>query len=265
MLTIANIRQFLEDFAPPSLAAEWDNVGLLVGDAAQPVKRAMTCLTVTPESVAEAVERQAELIVAHHPLPFKPLRRLTTETTPGRLLLALIRAGIAVYSPHTAFDSAADGINQQLAIGLELADIVPLLPQAMEAASPALGAGRCGRFAMPQKLGDLAARLKQFLHISGMHVVGDLNAGISIAGVGCGSGGSFLEPAIRAGCQLLVTGEATFHTCLEAQANGVALLLPGHFASERFAVERLAEILAEQFPDITVWPCQRETDPLRWI
>ena len=96
-----------------TLAEEWDNVGLLVGDPDQQVKRVMTCLTITPASAEEALERQAEMIITHHPLPFRPLKRLTTAQTASRLLLQLIEGKIAVHSPHTAFDSAAAGINQQ--------------------------------------------------------------------------------------------------------------------------------------------------------
>ena len=62
----------------------------------------------------------------------------------------------------------------------------------------------------------------------------------------------------------MVLGEARFHTCLEAEAAGIGLLLPGHFASERFAVECLAEVLGRQFPDVEVWASRRESDPLRW-
>ena len=61
----------------------------------------------------------------------------------------------------------------------------------------------------------------------------------------------------------MVVGEARFHTCLEAEARGIALLLPGHFASERFALECLADVLSEQFPQLKIWPSRRETDPLR--
>jgi putative NIF3 family GTP cyclohydrolase 1 type 2 len=64
---------------------------------------------------------------------------------------------------------------------------------------------------------------------------------------------------------LLVTGETSFHTCLEAQASGVALLLPGHYASERFAVEQLAQVLADAFADLKVWASRREQDPLQWL
>ncbi len=97
----------------------------------------MTCLTITPESAREAVAARADLIVSHHPLPFHPLKRLTDESGEGRLLLELIGAKIAVFSPHTAFDSAQQGINQRLAAGLQLLDIGPLVP----GAEPAQGAG----------------------------------------------------------------------------------------------------------------------------
>ena len=63
----------------------------------------------------------------------------------------------------------------------------------------------------------------------------------------------------------MIIGEARFHTCLEAEATQIALLLPGHFASERFAVECLAEILSNQFPQLKIWPSRRERDPLQWM
>src|SRR5439155_9172729 len=130
MTTVAELCKFLDEFAPPELAAEWDNVGLLVGDWAASVERVMTCLTITPATTAEAIRERAGLIVTHHPLPFRPLKRLTTHDPSGRMLLDLIRAGIAIHSPHTAFDSVAAGINQQLAEGLDLVEIQPLGPAA---------------------------------------------------------------------------------------------------------------------------------------
>ena len=81
----------------------------------------------------------------------------------------------------------------------------------------------------------------------------------------CGSGGSFLDAARRRGCQALVTGEATFHECLEAEAQQIALILPGHYASERFAVEQLATRLADSFPQCEVWASGAERDPLHWF
>ncbi|MFN0016634.1 MAG: Nif3-like dinuclear metal center hexameric protein [Pirellulaceae bacterium] len=263
MLPLSDLCRFLDSFAPPTLSEEWDNVGLLVGDVDKQIERVMTCLTITPASCAEAVAKGADLIITHHPLPFKPLRRLTTESTPGRLLLELIHAGIAIYSPHTAFDSAAEGINRQLAAGIGLVEIRPLVASPADAAR-SLGSGRCGKFAKPLRLSETAQRLKTFLKIPGLHIVGQDDAFISTAAIACGSGGSFLEHAIEQNLDLFITGEVSFHTCLEAEANGVNLLLPGHFASERFAVERLADVVAREFPKLSVWASEDEADPLRW-
>lgn len=263
MTTIADIAAFLEDFAPRRLAEDWDNVGLLAGDPQQPVTKVMTCLTVTSASAQEAIREQAELIVTHHPLPFRATKRLTTEETPTRLLWQLARANVAIYSPHTAFDSAAAGINQQLAEGLGLVEVQPLVPAKDD--PQGLGSGRCGSLPEPVPLQELAARLRTFLKIRGLHVVGADNQLIQRVAVACGSAGSFLAPAAKAGCQTLVTGETQFHTCLEAEALGVSLLLPGHYASERFACERLAEVLQKPFPHLRIWASQDEADPLRWV
>ncbi len=259
MHTISDIIRFLEDMAPLSLAEEWDNVGLLVGDRRRPVTRVMTCLTLTPPTIAEAVEHEADLVVVHHPLPFRPIRRITADTTVGAMLLELISSNTAVYSAHTAFDSAAEGINQRLAQGLGLRGIAPLVP-----GDGVLGTGRIGWFEHPMPLAALADRVKQFLGIDRIAMVGAPKREVRLLGITCGAADDLLRPAIDAGCECVLVGEARFHTCLEAEAAGVSLLLPGHFASERFAMEALADVLRDRFPDLKTWSARRERDPLHW-
>lgn len=116
----------LENLAPPALSESWDNTGLLLGDHTADVTRVLTCLTLTPDVAVEAVSVGAQLVVTHHPLMFKPVQRITADAPDGRTLLTLLRAGIAVYSPHTAWDNAPLGINQQLADLCGLQDITPL-------------------------------------------------------------------------------------------------------------------------------------------
>src|SRR5260370_30437266 len=113
MHTVDSIARYLDEFAPLALAAEWDNVGLLLGDRNGEVGKIMTCLTVTPESAAEAVAEKANLIVTHHPILFRSVKRLTDATAEGRTLLSLARAGVAVYSAHTAYDNADGGLNDR--------------------------------------------------------------------------------------------------------------------------------------------------------
>ncbi|MEZ6070167.1 MAG: Nif3-like dinuclear metal center hexameric protein [Pirellulales bacterium] len=269
MHTVGSISEFLEAYAPPSLAEDWDNVGLLVGDPGQTVQRVMTCLTITPESADEAIADGVNMIVTHHPLPFRPLRRLTTKSHEGRLLWQLMSRGVAIYSPHTAFDSCRRGINRQLAEGIALRDVHPLVPVENESNNGAdvdvtMGGGRHGTLDAPLELAALAGRLKAFLAVDRVQLVGEPTRALRRVAVACGSAGTFLQPAIAAGCEALVTGEVSFHTCLEAQAAGVALILLGHYASERFAVAGLADVLAEAFPELSVWASRHEQNPLQW-
>ena len=259
MPTVRTIADYLERFAPSQLAEDWDNVGLLVGDDSREVNRVMTCLTITPGTSAEAIGQAADLVVAHHPLPFHALKRLTTETTTGRMLLDLIGAKIAVFSPHTAFDSAANGINQRLARGLRLRGVLPLV-----FAPQGLGAGRMGWLEEPISLARMADRVKRFLSVDRLQIVGDPELAIRTMAVACGAAGEFLEAAREAHCDAMLIGETRYHTCLDAEAAGVGLILPGHYASERFAVECLADVLDEEFPSLEVWASRDERDPLVW-
>jgi dinuclear metal center YbgI/SA1388 family protein len=257
MLTIADLQRWLAEFAPPRLAADWDNVGLLIGDASREVTRVMTCLTVTTESAAEAIREGAQAIVAHHPFPFSATKRITSETHAGRLLLSLIEARVAVLSPHTAFDSAWNGINHRLAERLGLESLRPLITDAHQ---DSLGTGRFGRFA--GTLGELAARACTELGLKTVQLVGDPARPLERVAVGCGSAGELLAAAREAECDCFVTGEARFHTALDAQAGGLTMLLLGHYASERFAVEELAQRLTDAHPNLQCWASRDEADPV---
>lgn len=267
-LILTSVCEFLERFAPRQLAESWDNVGLLVGDSTQTIEGIVTCLTVTPEVVDEAIEADADLIVTHHPLPFRPLKQITTENTVGQMLLKLIQNKIAVYSPHTAFDSCAEGINHQLATGIGLTDIRPLVPVDLLDVSDAtsqVGTGRWGKFAeggMP--LARIAELAKQVTRASMVKVVGRGTVEMQTVAVGCGSAGELLPAVVENKVGCLILGETSFHTCLEAKAQSVALVLVGHYASERFAVEKLATMLSEAFPTANVWSSRQETDPIHF-
>lgn len=355
----------LQELAPLETAEKWDNVGLLVGDATTDVSAVMTCLTLTPDVAEEAVREQVQLVVTHHPVFFKPVQRLTATSIEGRMLLSLIAHGIGVYSPHTAWDNAPQGINQQLAELANLENIRPLRPipceeqvqivtfvpvqhrpavqEALWAAGagiiheyrdcsyfvsgtgtffgsdqsnptigqagrleevaedrlevvcpkslimkaitslraahpyeePAIdiyprhslmsdrGGGRCGDLPQPMPLGELNQLLCERLNTPVTPFVGDPQKSITRLGIACGAAAEFLSEARRAGCEALMTGEARFHTCLEARSHDVGLILPGHYPTERLGMERLAELLAEQHANLKVFASRAERDPLQ--
>lgn len=367
MPTVGAITEFLEKFAPTNLAADWDNVGLLLGDRATRVRRLMTCLTVTPETATEAIVNKAQMIVTHHPVLFRGVKKLTTGNAEGRMLLALIRAGIAVYSPHTAFDNTIGGINDALAARLGLIDVTPLrkreggrqckivvfvpekdreaVANAMfsagagqigeyrecsfrlpgtgtffgsDAANPTVGQkgrreevsewrlevvcperivepvltamrrahsyeepahdvyplrpgtarggeGRIGQLPRPTPLRVLAKALKTSLKATAVQVVGSLEREVQRVAIVCGAGGEMFSEASRARVDVFLTGEMRFHDYLSAQSQEIALLLPGHYATERFGIEELADRLQQQWNDVEVWPSRSEADPVSWV
>jgi len=243
------------------LAEDWDNVGLILGDANLPASKVMTCLTVTPESAAEAIEKKVNLIVAHHPLPFVATKRITTDRTATKLIWQLAQAGVSIYSPHTAFDSATGGINQSLCDRLDIGSTKPIVPNRNDPQLP--GAGRIGKLAEAVSLQALAAKVKSEFQLPRIQVVGDLAANVQKIATACGSGGSFISKAAGRGAECLVTGEATFHTILEARSLGVGMILMGHYFSERFAVEALAQRIASEFPEVKSWASDAESDPIQ--
>lgn len=116
----------LNSLYPPSLAEDWDNVGLQVGDSTALVDKVLVSLDAEEAAIAKAEECGAQLVISHHPLIHRPLKRLTPADAVGRTLFRAIRNGIAVISAHTNLDRAADGLNDWLAERLGLEDVVPL-------------------------------------------------------------------------------------------------------------------------------------------
>jgi len=256
---LASVLNALQVIAPLEFAESWDNVGLLVGNRNRNVVRVMTCLTLTTTTLEEAIESNVELIVCHHPIPFKPLAKITDDSITGKLLIGAIEARIAIYSPHTAWDNARTGINQQLADTLGLEKIKPLQDFAQGGASDdAVGVGRYGRLPEPATIESVMERLRVAIPTMQVRHTHTANHVLSKIGIVCGSGGSMLSLVARRGCDAMLTGEATYHQCLEAESLGIAMLLIGHHASESFAMKHLASQLQAVLPEIQVTTSQLE-------
>lgn len=116
----------MDQLAPPYLAEGWDNVGLLVGSPGQDVASILIAVDVTPEVANWAVEDRVDMIVAHHPLVFKPLRSIRTDSPPGGTLATLLKAGIVLFVAHTNLDAVSGGVSDILADKLGLVDCRPL-------------------------------------------------------------------------------------------------------------------------------------------
>ena len=126
MASVHDIEQALYELAPRELAAEWDNVGLLAGRRDRAVHKVLVSLDVTAAVAEEARQWGAELIAAHHPVIFHPVKRVTDQDPAGEILLRLAEHGIAAVCMHTNLDAAQGGVNDALAAALQLEEVAPL-------------------------------------------------------------------------------------------------------------------------------------------
>lgn len=259
MSTVSEVIDFLDTFAPPHLAEDWDNIGLLIGRRNAEVRNLLTCLTLTPDVAAEAIAKDVQLVVSHHPVLFRGAKKISDATSEGRMLLDLIENSVAVYSPHTAFDSAALGVNQSLAESFGLTQVRPIRPATTD---ETLGSGRIGTLLTAVSLTDFLATVKQATNAGYLEFNGPLESKVSKVAVACGAAAEFLDDAMSLGCDTFVTGEARFHSALQARTEECNLILLGHYSSERPAIERLAKILGLEFSQAVCFASEMEADPL---
>lgn len=257
MTKLSVLIDMLNDIAPLALAESWDNVGLLLGCSNRTIQSGMTCLTLTNQVLDEAISEQVDLIIPHHPIPFKPINRLTTSTPTGSILLRAAENRIAIYCAHTAWDNAESGINRQLADLLGLENCEPLLPASQPNFSH-VGTGRLGEFSAPIEAARLQNILTEKLGKIAFRQTHSRDRLIHRVGIVCGSGGSLLELVAKRECDCFLTGEATYHQCLEAEARDICLVQIGHHASEFFAMQELSRLLARRFPEIRFFCSQSE-------
>lgn len=224
--TLKHIITAIERIAPPDLAEEWDNTGLILGPSRSTrIRRALITIDCTPEVVEEAINHRCECVVTYHPPIFAPLTRLAPDCPGDRRLIRLIESRIAVYAPHTALDAVEGGINDWLAAGVLGQDkgSVCTLPD-----SP-------GRLVVLDKGISPSAfikRVKTFLKAPYMRVAQPAGKRRPIRKIAlcAGAGGSALETT---DADVYLTGEMKHHDILAANARGITVLLSEHTHTER--------------------------------
>lgn len=238
---------------PPQTAEPWDTVGLQVGDPKAEVKGVLVALDATEESLEEARARKASTLIVHHPVWVGSLRSIIKEEPVGKVIWKAIQSDVSIICVHTNLDKATGGPNDLLARRMGLVNLEKLES----------GLGRIGELERPLPLIELC-RI-----ISGnggpLRIVGDGKRMVRKVAVVCGSGSSLMEEAKRAGADVLVTGDLKYHDARKAQAMGMAIIDPGHFAMERILVPWLAETLRDVSScrnwELEVVEFQRERDP----
>lgn len=227
----------LEKLAPVPYACDWDNPGLLVGRMDQEIKRVLVALDATDSVIDQAAEQQADLIVTHHPMIFKPLKKINDQDFISRRVLRLAAGGIGCYAMHTNFDIAPGCMADLAAERLGLQEGVPLEVTG-EADGKLIGIGKIGILPEKLTLGELAGQVKErfelpFVTVYGMDAVTEP---VSRIAVSPGAGGSMIGAAVASGVQVLVTGDIGHHDGIDAAANRLAVIDAGHYGLEHIFI-----------------------------
>lgn len=232
---------WLEEIAPRRWAEDWDNVGLQVGTLDRRVDKVMLSLDVTESVVEEAIATGCQMIIAHHPPIFRPLRSLRTDLAQGRMLALLIKHDITVYAAHTNLDMApTGGVNAVLADLLGLQNREPLN---LVGTDPERSLGLKGSLPERISFASLIERVKEDLHVPRLRFVGDGAATVKKLAIYSGSGG---EQVYRAAgrVDVLITGDVSYHQALDAQSFGLCVIDAGHYWTEWPIIPTLRDYLA---------------------
>ena len=286
-VTIKQVLEALEQFAPLPLQESWDNAGLQIGLTEAEVSGALLCLDVTEKVIDEAVGKGCNLVVSHHPLLFRGLKQVSGRTDVERAVVKAIKNDVAVISMHTNMDNALGGVNWKMAerlVGTEMATAKPAsagepltkepVPASEGKMAPASASIRAMGVApkesqwvmatLPEPLEARAfvALVKERFDVACAHCNELLLRPICRVAI-CGGAGDFvLDEAIAAGADAFITGEMHYHQYFGHEQQ-IQICVIGHYESEQYTAEVFRDIIAKACPGLRCCIAETRTNPVR--
>lgn len=271
--TVGSVTGALEAAYPLAWAEDWDRVGLVLGERAAPVQRVLLAVDPTVAVAREAIERDVQLLVTHHPLLLRGASFLPADDGKGAVVTALLRHGTALWCGHTNVDRSTRGTVGAWIAQLDLQEPRPLLPGEVpsEAAhqSQRFGLGAVGTLPAPSTVGELATTIAGLVPATARGILhtGDRDRPVRTVAVCPGAGDSFLGAATATGADVYITSDLRHHPALEhldsaADPSAVpALIDVPHAASEALWLPLAQELLTAALPGLEVLRSAHVTDP----
>ncbi|MBK7425669.1 MAG: Nif3-like dinuclear metal center hexameric protein [Saprospiraceae bacterium] len=271
-MQIRELTNLLESVAPLDLQESYDNAGLITGEHSWEITGVMICLDMTLPVIEEAVAKGCNVVVGHHPIIFKGLRRINGYNYVEKAIIYAIRNGVALYAIHTNLDSVLyHGVNQKIAQILGLHNLQMMIPKSLSSGHPvfnkegnAVGTGIVGELEQPVDEKSFLSQLKEKMQASCVRHTAFIGYTISKVSICGGSGSSFLPAAMAHNADVYVSADFKYHEFFDAN-DRILIADIGHFESEQYTMQVLYDLITENFSNFASYLTKVSTNPINYL
>ena len=253
----------IEKMAPLDYQESWDNSGLQVGDPNQDVKAVLLCVDITEATIDEAIAKGVNLIISHHPLIFRGVKKITGKNYIERVIIKAIQNNIVLYSAHTNMDKCVGGVNFRIAEKLGLKSIAVLAEEENIINQEQLGLGCIGKLENPLDEEEVLRLICSNLQVKYVRHTKLLNRKVSKIALCGGAGSEFISLAIAKGADLYITSDVKYHDFFSAE-NQIVIVDIGHFESEQCIKDVFCEQLSKNFINFAILKADSDQSPVEY-
>lgn len=240
------IAELMEKLSPVRYACDWDNVGMHVGRTDNEIKKILVTLDVSDEAVEKAVEIKADMIISHHPLIFKGIKKVNESDIVGRRILTMAENRINCYCMHTNFDCVG-GMAELAADRIGLQDCIVL-----EEVCEGEGIGRVGFLSCDMTVKELCNMVKEKFSLDRVALYGNEDEIVKKVAICPGSGKDEIELALLKGAKAIITGDVSYHYGIDSVAKGINVIDAGHYGIEHIFIDKIYSYLMKNTEDIEI-------------
>jgi len=263
-MKVSEITEILNKWMPISIAEDFDNVGLLIGDPNCRVENILITLDTTLNVVEEALEKNCNLIISYHPIIFNGLKKVTPDS--GYVQKSLIKAvknNISVYAIHTSLDNHPEGISYYLSKKIGLKNISTLIPKKIDNSTLNIGMGVKGELKKPMNEDSFFDFLKNKLNLKYLRHSSKLDKKIFKVSIVVGSGSFAIKNSLDSKVDAFITSDLKYHNFFEADYKSVLIDI-GHYESENHIKLIIKEFLIKKLPNFTILLSEQNINPVKY-
>ena len=263
-MKVSEVSEILNNWMPTSIAEDFDNVGLIVGNPESLVTNILVTLDTTNEVIDEAIKKNCNLIISYHPIIFNALKKITSDS--GYVQKSIINAvknNISIYAIHTSLDNHPEGISYFLAKKIGLKNLSTLIPKTNELDGIKTGMGIIGKLDKPKDEHGFFDLLKDKLNLKYIRHSKKINKTISKVSIVVGSGSFAIKNSLDLEADAFITSDLKYHNFFETD-NKAILVDIGHYESENHIKLIIKEFLSKKLPNFTLLLSEKNVNPVKY-